>query len=518
MAVTPVLKPKGIQPVGGGSLIYTFQEGASISAKPNYRLQISVNGYAPILEFRPDATLLITCDVAPLLRGLLKLVETPALRMIGGAGTYVKYQTMWDGGTDGLTSLSGDVIYPFIGIDTQLNHRTIYTLNNGGFKFLIPTTKLYCWNNRTINADFIIDGASSPLGSKSAIAVKSSDPTLYPDFFPCEFDGSVFGLNACNFKPLNNPYLGFVNDSIASHVSINETNQLNSVKLYPGSADYGNGIGQSWQAVSSGPANRRYFVFYARKIGKPTYTTTFRMVKFSGASPSTNPVDIVKTFTFDLTQMKSTYTAFVVDLSNVVANTATDYFLEIVPNNDGFYNSTNYYEYPQSNASTYANGSVWNKPVGTFVADTGRDFYCYYVEYIGGSFNVTNHLSLVTVDECRNPIYLKWINDNGGVSNWLFDFNQIATLQPQDIGRFLKKQLYAKALLPEIWYMLQELNKDGIEYGNNLRAGQYVYDITDETNPIPVLPMPQLSSYETRQVQTKMQMTLRYPLINNLAV
>lgn len=513
MALTVVSKPSGLQPVGGGQLIYVMTE-AAIAGKPNYRVQFQFNGYTatlPIFEYRVDGTLTLRADIAPVLKSLLQLSETPGLRFLN---TYVKYQAVWDGGSDAQVNLNADVIYFFTGNNSILNTRSSFSMNVNQ-KLLYLTSKLYCWNGRTAYIDFLIDG-STPWTNKSQVIIKAQGAG-YPDVVALEYDGSVYSMQSCSFKPLNNTSF-LMQNGWTGKVTINESNTVNSVKIYPGSADYQNGIGQSWRATAAGPVNRRAFIFYAKKVGNPTYTMTVRMVKFSGGVPSTNPVDIVLSTTFDLSQINSDrYVGFVFDLGAVTALLATDYFIEFVPNSDGVFSINDYYLFPQSNASTYANGSVYNKPAGAFVADANRDFYGYMQEYFGASglYGAIFTFPMQVLSESLNPIYLKWLNDNGGLSAWLFDYNQVLSIDPKALGRYKYLDLYAKQLPLDAWLMINELNKDGIDYGDNQKSGQYARDFTDETSALPVFIIPKMASADTRSRQFQQDLKARYQLAPN---
>ncbi|MFK5282311.1 hypothetical protein ACI3PL_22405, partial [Lacticaseibacillus paracasei] len=74
MALTVNLKPSGFQPVGGGDLIYQFTE-ASVAGKPNYRVELEFNGLFGGLkfEYRPNAALVVRCNIAEILASALKL-------------------------------------------------------------------------------------------------------------------------------------------------------------------------------------------------------------------------------------------------------------------------------------------------------------------------------------------------------------------------------------------------------------------------------------------------------------
>lgn len=626
MAVTPVLKPKGIQPVGGGSLNYTFTEG-SIAGKPNYRLQISVNGYAPILEFRPDATLLITCDVAPLLRGLLKLSEVAAQRFLA-AGTYVKYQTMWDGGTDGLTSLSGDVILPYIGIDTYFNHRTKFSIDLTGGKFLLPTAKLYAWADRTGYVEFINPGGLPNPCDVDFIPVNGGGSQHIGSY-----NGTVIGLNSFGYKfsrsgivqladnawtprtPASSNSWESVTYGNGLFVAVSSTGVGNRVMTSPDgiawtsrasaydatwlSVTYGNGLFVA--VAATGPGNHvmtspdgitwtdQVAAAIESWLGVTYGNGLFVAVATSGGIHScmTSPDGITWTIGTcvasgwnGITFARGLFVA--VSFGPVMTSPdginwtsrpapGSQVWQSVVYGNGVFVAVSNGFG-SGNRVMTSPDGITWTSGVsaadygwesvtfgnGRFVAvalnggaglnnrvmtspdgfswtlGSIPDQFWISVVYGGGKFVAVAHggagnivatntgvfaqLPVEVRPECKNPVYVKWLNMEGGISCWLFDFNQIMTMQPQEIGVFLKKQVYAGMLASDAWILLQSLNRDGVEYGNNLRSGQYVLDFTDEVNTIAVLPIPQLSSHETREVQSRIQFTFRYPLINNITV
>lgn len=334
MALTVVSKPSGFRPIGGGELLYTFTE-ASLSGKSNYRVEIELNGLSvPIFEFRPDASLAIEADIAPMLRAAISMSFDDSSRI---ASTYVKYQAKWDGGSDSQVSLSSDVIYAYIGVDHDLNHRTKFHIDTSGGQFLVPTEKLYVWRGRTAYLDFNFNFGTT-------IAV-----TYYPGGTPVVLD---------------------------------------------------------------------------------TFTgTSLRSVSYSG----------------------------------------------------------------------------WT--------DNG------YIRIYNTSPDITYAIiEVIVLPECSNPIYLKWINDYGGISVWLFDYNQAFGMRPSALYRNKTITVEANNLTMEQYLALEELNKDGVEYGSNSKAGALVVDFTDESNPIDVYVEPEEQETFTKQRAHQFSITLRYDKLPNILV
>jgi len=193
MALTVNSKPSGFRAVGGGELIYQFTE-ASVSGKSNYRVEIELDGIsAPIFEYRPNASLVIEADIAPILRSALELDFSTGSRF---GNTFVKYQAKWDGGSDSQVSLSGDVIYYYCGVNHSLNKRTRFHIGSDGGNFLVPTEKLYVWRDRTAYLDFLHDGSmANPTsvryyyqGANAALGT---------------FDGTQIGMKSYSFTPVS---------------------------------------------------------------------------------------------------------------------------------------------------------------------------------------------------------------------------------------------------------------------------------------------------------------------------
>lgn len=193
MGLTAVSKPSGFRPVGSGDLLYLFTE-SSISGKTNYRVEIELDGFPdiPIFEFRPDASLAIECNIAPMLRAALSLVEATSSRF---QETYVKYQAVWDESSDAQVPLSSDVISFYTGVNHKLNRRTQFQISksNGG-PFLLWTDKLYAWAGRTQYLDFLNDDDMDADGQVVYTPEGGSPVQIHT------FDGSVKGLQSVSYQ------------------------------------------------------------------------------------------------------------------------------------------------------------------------------------------------------------------------------------------------------------------------------------------------------------------------------
>lgn len=331
MALTVNSKPSGFRPVGGGELMYQFTE-ASVSGKPNYRVEIELSGLTvPIFEYRPNASLVIQADIAPMLRAALSLDFTTGSRF---NNTYVKYQAKWDGGSDSQVSLTGDVIYFYAGVETDLNKRTIYHIgpsNNG--PLLNHGETIYCWAGRTSYMDFLYSG------------LDADTDVYYNSTLVLTFDGSGIGMKSISFDPDED---------------------------------------------------------------------------------------------------------------------------------------------------------------GTIFLKSALDNTVYRV------FNIK------ILPECLNPVYLKWINDYGGISTWLFSYNQLYSLSPQLLWRDKTLTVETNILSFQQWQMLQELNKDGIEYGDNEKSGAYVVDFTDEAYPVNVFCLPENADTMTKMAKHNFTLSFRYAQLPNI--
>ncbi len=134
--------------------------------------------------------------------------------------------------------------------------------------------------------------------------------------------------------------------------------------------------------------------------------------------------------------------------------------------------------------------------------------------YLAGGSTIAS-VSVIIQDECLNPIYLKWINDYGGLAVWLFDYNQIFNIVPDTPGRYKKMVVFIQSKSDAIWQAIEELNRTGAEYGDNKKLGAYVVDFTDEDDVINIFVEPAPASTLTKYRGNNAQLVLRYPIINN---
>lgn len=492
MALTVVLKPSGFQPVGGGSLIYQMTE-ASTTGKPNYRVQFQFNGYTatlPIFEFRL-AGLTLNADIAPILRGLLLLSETPDLRFLN---TYVKYQAVWDGGSDAQVNLSGDVIYFYIGNNNILNKRTDAQISDS---FLIPTSVLYGWDNRSAYADFLASTGIYALSFMKAVGASGAVTTIQP------FVGAVKKLVSFKFNPKKKTAVEVVEYTGSQVWSTSYANVVGLFGLQ--------GVGQKFDtAALSGPGGVRVTI---GKLGLPTNSLTFKIVGDSAGLP--NEADVKATITLsDLTALTGGLEEVFLDFSAFSFLAATVYHFIILPVADGFSDGANTYYIYTSTASTFAGGNYVSKTAGVWSNDVNKDVRGELMT-TGAGFNLFKSIPVKILPEIGNGIYLKWLNDLGGLSTWLFDYNQVLSLDPKRFGRYKTLQLFATGIPYDVWLMINELNKEGVDYGDNLKGGQYVKDFTDEANALPLFINPRSTVTETKRVLHNIELSARYQLAPN---
>lgn len=621
MALTVDDKPSGFRPIGAGSLIYKFTE-ASLSGKPNYRVEISLNGLStPIFEFRPDASLKVYCDIAPMLRSVLTFSTEAATRL---NSTYVKYQAKWDGGSDALVSLTTDVIYFYLGYDNYLNRRSKFSIDVTGGEFLIPTSKLFAWANRTAYVDFICGGDLPANSTLKFTPPGGSTSTLLT------FNGALKELKSVGYKFPSSGTLRLGKDEWVAGTGAN-TNQwdaicygrVGSVDRFVAVArtgvgnrvmtsdDYGatwtprtSAADNNWQSVAygngvfvavatSGTGNRVMsstdgitWTIRTSAADNSWQSVTFGNGKFvavaSSASSnrvmtSTNGVDwfgndaiagvwldvvygagkfvAVGTGASCMTSFNGTdWTAQTITsrswnglcygggqfvavatsgtgtrvatspdgITWTLRNAAADLSWVDVEYGNGLYVAVALDGTGATKSMVSSDGITWshvtmdNQPWNAVAFGAGRFVAVAEFTTVVDTLVACASIDVTVLPECSNPIYLKWLNDLGGISQWLFDVNQVYGFQPQDLGRFHNKQVYATDLTDEAWEMLAELIKDGIEYGDNYRAGQSVYDFTNESSPIQVLPVPKTVSMETKAERSTLNFTIRYPRLNNM--
>jgi hypothetical protein len=138
------------------------------------------------------------------------------------------------------------------------------------------------------------------------------------------------------------------------------------------------------------------------------------------------------------------------------------------------------------------------------------------IKIVAGAVYAT--IDIEVEDACEPLIHLLWLNDLGGLSQWVFGDDQILSVNPTEDGQFLIYTVIVRAITEDEWLRLQSLNKLGAEYGDNQKLGAFVQDITDVDNPINVFVMFQPILTRTRESKKDFQIDLRYPLIENISV
>lgn len=136
-----------------------------------------------------------------------------------------------------------------------------------------------------------------------------------------------------------------------------------------------------------------------------------------------------------------------------------------------------------------------------------------------GTLQTLASLPVQMRDECANPVFLRWINDLGGLQEWLFDTNQDVQHRQFSAYKHLIKSCFAVSVPVDVWQSLAELSKNNIEIGDG-KVGMYVVDATNENGPYigPVYPVViNETSPSTRNKNVGHYITIyvRYPQINN---
>lgn len=535
MALTEVLKPFGVQPVGGGSLIYQWTE-ASIVNKENYRVEIIFNGLTlPTFTATPDASLTIKFDVAQALRNALLLTKLTSDRF---KNTYVKYQAKWDGtavGTGGVgfdtqISLNANVIYFYTGNDNVINHRAKWLIDATGGPFLVPTAKHYQWYNRVNNIDFI--AASNiltwgilrvPGSGTNANGIKYAD-TGY------EFQANLGGVtNVMQSFEFNGRFandgspIGVYGGVLANNRAPMGVFQQTEYKTYFGSADIGQGLGQKFTA--SGPTSPvvETLLLKVRRTGNPTYSIKFVAVGLTAGLP--NEADVKTTVQLDPRDVRYDFDPAVsavanvdylyIDLSAFGFTNGTQYSILIQPQNDGIGDANNYYSFFAQNTSAYAGGNIQNKAAGVWTDDVNKDINA---TLFGDVPILRSSIPTVIMNECKNPVYIRFHNNLGGITKWLFDYNQEYMLRPIQNKKFKIIGAYATDLEFDAWLMLNELNTTDMEYNDNYKIGQFIEDVTDYYNPQPLVALEVTDKSWTKQYKHTTELFFRYPMISNIQI
>ena len=638
MALTVVSKPSGFQPVGAGSLLYKFTE-ASISGKPNYKVQIQLDGYTstlPIMEYTPKPNLEVECDIAPLLRAILVYSDVTTDRL---KSTYVKYQAVWDGGSDAQVNLSADVIYAYAGYNTPLFPRTQFQINANGGKFLTFASALRVWAGRTAYLDWLSDtdlGTNTilsflPKSGADAIAIHSYNGTTAKVLksIGYQYPSDGYAILHCDRS--------FVSRTSAADISWASVVQGGPGGTWVAVANAGAGnrvmsapaAGTPWTLrasaddtkpwVSVAWGNGKFVACNTSATGTPIMYSTdgitwsaagvagistnvqwHRIVFANGVFVSCGvdriawSLDGVTWSEIDAATVPGNTTWTEIAFGNgrwVILSTSTPYIITstdlstwttgtipsvgntwtgltfgngrfVAVSQDG----TNRVMYSFDGltwvAASAAVATTWNEVTfgnGRFLAvssGVGQAMYSVdgknwtslatananswtgvnsgtdangkqlfvivgvsgtgtRVETLEGTFLAS--IPVVVQPECQNPIYLKWLNDAGGLQTWLFDWSQRRQLQYNDLERLDVRQLTSRAdLTANEWLMLAELTKDGLLYGDNSKVGQWLYDFTVEASPIKVVSLPRTPQRDTKTVLDSIDVVIRYPKIENL--
>lgn len=615
MALVVVSKPSGFQPVGTGELNYVFSQASIPGA--GYHIEIELNGFStPKFYFYPDSTGVITCNISPMLRANLLMSPTITERF---KNTYVKYQEVWDAGSNAQVPLSSDVIYFYIGSNNVLNSRTTFTNGTGGGVFL--TSQVNGWSGRTTYADLILDGTitnqallylTNLAGTYYAVAKME---TGYETFsvmrkkllsVPFELtesgtlkvrefawtgrtqaeannwvgiatDGTVFvaissnGTHRAQFATdLTNwltgspSALAYTDIAYGLGVFIACANGQVSVSSNGFTwASYSTSTAASWASIAYGDNTfvvvGTNVVNYSRNNGAtwiaatcPSHSwTKVRYVNglfIAGCSGSANLMTSPDGITWtDRTVTKNVSgIAYGNGMYLTVGNnsspegmTSTDgitwteidlpgasvAWTDIVFGEGVFTLLSTGLTSQTVNAVDFTykpsvSASAWNAVTygnGTFVA-VGNSGAASGV-MTGVSTATGGTVEAVFHQDCLNPLYLKWLNDFGGLSTWLFDYNQVLNMIPNEAdGRYKKMIVFLNQGSIDEWKALQELNRSGAEYGDNKKLGAYVVDFTDESNPINIFVEPNPASTLTKYTGNNTQLTLRYPLAENILI
>lgn len=619
MALTSIDKPDGFRPVGAGELLYTFTE-STISGKPNYRVEITLVGLStPVMQYRPDADLAIECNIAPMLRDVLRMSPTTTQRL---QNTYVSYQAVWDGGSDSAVPLTSNIIYFYTGTNNLLNARTQFEITAVSGSFLTRDNTIRAWTGRTSYIDFLN-------GITAGFAVVVLGTTYYGSGEKRLVSIPVTGFTedtTATIKPFawttaapseNNQWRSVVYGDKFVAVSSNGTNRVmtstdgitwtaraaseanswnsvayNGTNLYVAVAPDGtnrvmsspDGItwtnrtaagAKSWKSVTYGNG---LFVAVADDIADTatvmtspdgiTWTTrtaaagnAWQAVTYGNGlyvAVSTGGSDRVMTspdgttWTSRTASGVATWTAVTYGAGLYVAvgdggirlmtspdgttwttrtpATANSWTGVTYSANGGFCAVANSGGLDETMFS--ADGITWTSKAEATVRTWSSVTYGsnkFVAVATNGTANGAMYtlpgttITTLTIDflpSCSNAIYLKWLNDYGGLSTRLFDYNQIFNMVPSeaDDGRFKKMIVFLQSVTQAVWLDIMELNRPGAEFGDNQKLGAYVVDFTTEASPINIFVEPNPASTLTKARGNNAQLVLRYPLLENIGV
>jgi len=509
MALTVVSKPSGFQPVGGGVLNYVWTE-ASLVGKVNYRVEIIFNGLGlPTFEARPDASLTVTFDVAAALRSALKLTELVADRL---KNTYVQYQAKWDASSDGQVNLNADVIYFYIGNNHFLNKRSQNNLvldSGNGYGLIHNKLSNLCeltvWNDRVAYFEFLCNGGLTTNGFILIKGQTVNDADMVANIGTgFLFDGTIKQLVSSYFYPKNNLKIE-VKSSPQGKVSINETDIVNGFSLNTIA------VAQTFVLTQVGTFSDYSLVLYCF-LGNPDGVQDITITTLGTIAGVPNNADVKGSASYSLRNLPAgkdiqLRVPLPGSLTNGITYAYTIKYTTTYLGGGGI-------SFKHANAALYAGGDKYNETAG-WVLEANRDIASYI--YRGGS-TANVPINLICATPCENPVHIRFLNQFGGLSQWLFDFNQELTLIPQSFGRYLTKLLFADQLSYQDWLLLNELNVDGVEYNDNYKIGQYAVDITDETNILPVVINEKADKTLSKRTQHSLSLVARYPLIPPVSI
>jgi len=139
------------------------------------------------------------------------------------------------------------------------------------------------------------------------------------------------------------------------------------------------------------------------------------------------------------------------------------------------------------------------------IAVSNNAFSLYYASFFTGA----------VLEECTNPLYLRWLNDFGGLQHYMFDYNQIYALQTDSYNKAKVVECGAYGVSFQEWLMLNELMREGLIYNDNYKQGLFIEDVTDYSNPVPLISIPKDQATQTKRVGHNIEFAFRYPLIAN---
>ena len=490
MSLTVNLKQSGFQPIGAGRLLYQFTE-SSLTGKTNYRIEIEFNGLSiPVVSYWPDSLGVVEADIAPLLRTVLALDFDPTLRFLN---TYVKYQAVWEESSDAQVNLSGDVIYFYPGYNNRLNNRVQFEIDDTDGQFLVPTSKLYIFEGYTAYLEFLSNITNTPNPKHLIVEGNTGVPSLFLDYQLT----TGKRLNSYSFIPANYSQARILTFAGTAFSTVNTSGwTLDTAYMYS----------QRFVAVTG----LRYFKVGLKKTGSPSYTSvTFKIVANNAGSPDLSDVKATITLT-DFTTIEDSL--LFLDFGSFTFVNGTTYHL-VISSVSVTVDGSNKLEIFTSAASTYGSGTFLSYFGGVWTDET--------VDLYGSYFTGATELSVLPIEyspACNNPVYLKWLNDLGGISSWLFDRDQLYSFDPQPFGRFTRKRVVAGPIRTDQWVAFQELLKAGEELDDNKTFGKLIVDATDESNEINVIVEPEASSIRTKNPRGFLGLTLRYPQLDNMGL